>query len=115
MTQTIHLPLAPTANHSYATVGRRRVTSAGTVVFRREVWLAVKMQGIKRVEGRLSIAIAVYPKTLGRNDLDNRIKPVLDALTIAGVWDDDSQIDYISVQRHEPVKGGKMIVVISQQ
>jgi crossover junction endodeoxyribonuclease RusA len=112
--QTIILPLSPTANHTYIAVGKRRIVSKTTETFRREVWLAVKQQGIKPMAGRISIAIAIFPKTLGRNDLDNRIKPALDALTIAGVWDDDSQIDFISVERHDPVKDGKMIVVISQ-
>jgi len=110
----LELPLAPTANHSYTTIGRKRIVSKDTETFRQEVWFIVKQQKIKPLTGRLSIAIGVFPKTQARNDIDNRIKPVLDALTLAGAWQDDSQIDYISVERCAVVKGGKMIVVISQ-
>jgi crossover junction endodeoxyribonuclease RusA len=39
----------------------------------------------------------------GKSDLDNRVKPLLDALTAAEVWQDDSLIDELHIVR-APVK-----------
>jgi len=33
-------------------------------------------------------------------------------LTAAGVWDDDSQIDELSIQRKPVMKGGKIVVTV---
>ena len=41
------------------------------------------------------------------------LKATLDALTHAGVWLDDSQIDLLSVERAQVVKGGELRVTIS--
>jgi crossover junction endodeoxyribonuclease RusA len=46
--------------------------------------------------------------------LDNVLKAANDALTHAGVWLDDEQIDELTVIRREKVKGGKMIVEINE-
>jgi crossover junction endodeoxyribonuclease RusA len=35
------------------------------------------------------------------SDLDNRVKAFQDAVTEAGLWEDDSQVDYFSVRRGE--------------
>jgi crossover junction endodeoxyribonuclease RusA len=45
-------------------------------------------------------------------DIDNRVKAALDALTHAGVYDDDSQIDELLVCRGEIVKGGRLGVMV---
>ena len=34
-----------------------------------------------------------------RKDLDNIVKPCLDAITDAGIWLDDKEVDYLSVER----------------
>lgn len=47
-------------------------------------------------------------------DLDNLPKAVLDAITAAGVWDDDGQIDFLSVKRCGIKKGGKIVVEITE-
>jgi crossover junction endodeoxyribonuclease RusA len=45
-------------------------------------------------------------------DIDNRVKAALDALTHAGVYDDDSQIDELFVARGDIVKGGRCQVMV---
>ena len=43
-------------------------------------------------------------------DLDNTLKAILDALMKAGMYDDDSQIEYIEIARGEKVDGGKAVI-----
>jgi len=60
----------------------------------------------------LKVHIDFYPATKRKMDLDNRFKAILDSLTAAGVWDDDSQIDELSIQRKPVMKGGKIVVLV---
>ena len=43
-------------------------------------------------------------------DIDNRIKPLLDALQFAGVYPDDEAIDHLTIKRGEIIKGGQVTV-----
>jgi crossover junction endodeoxyribonuclease RusA len=56
--------------------------------------------------------ITAHPPDKRRRDLDNILKCLLDSLTHAGVWDDDSQVDELAVIRGEIVPGGKVKVVV---
>ncbi len=53
----------------------------------------------KRYDGRLGMLIEAYPPDKRSRDLDNILKSLLDSLTKAGVWADDSQIDDLRVVR----------------
>lgn len=63
-------------------------------------------------DGRLSVSIHLYPPDKRRRDIDNYIKAAFDAITKAGVWGDDEQVDVLHVYRREIVKGGKAEVKI---
>jgi crossover junction endodeoxyribonuclease RusA len=60
----------------------------------------------------VKVHIDYWPATRRKDDLDNRFKAILDSLTAAGVWDDDSQIDELSISRKSIMKGGRIIVTI---
>lgn len=47
----------------------------------------------KPLNGRLGVIVRFKVKSRGRWDVDNRYKLLLDALTEAGIWADDSRID----------------------
>lgn len=47
----------------------------------------------KPFNGRLQVEVRFRAKSRGRWDIDNRFKVLLDAMTEAGVWTDDSKID----------------------
>lgn len=61
---------------------------------------------------RLEMQVTLYPKDRRKQDIDNRIKALWDALTDAGVFNDDEQIDVLMVQRGAIKKGGGCLVMI---
>jgi hypothetical protein len=60
----------------------------------------------------LSVRLLAYPPDRRIRDLDNLPKGVLDALTHAGVWGDDSQIDDLRIVRGSVTPGGRMEISI---
>jgi len=99
----IELPWPPSSNNLYATVGRRRVLSAAGRDYRKLVGLVLLEQGIIVRLGdmcRVGIRMTAHPPTRHAFDLDNRIKMVLDSLQAVRLFDNDSQVDFVSIQRN---------------
>lgn len=108
------LPLPPTWNHAYGQRGSRKYIKESGRQFKQAVAEIVADAGHKTIEGRVALFASIYPKDRRRQDLDNRSKLLCDALTSAGVWLDDSQIDELHLIRREVVKGGMVKVVITE-
>ena len=108
-------PLPPTINHAYGVRrgGGRFIKPAG-IAFRATVADIVAAAGHPILTGRLALFVAIHPANRIRQDLDNRSKALQDALTHAGVWTDDEQIDDLHLVRREVVKGGLVRVVITE-
>ena len=88
----LDLPWPPSVNES-----TRRYHLKG---YRAEVAKAVMVaRWPKFNKARLSLYVVLCAPNNRRIDLDNRIKPMQDALKKAGVYDDDSQIDHLEVAR----------------
>jgi crossover junction endodeoxyribonuclease RusA len=68
----------------------------------------------KMGDKRLQMQVTLYPRDRRKQDIDNRIKALWDALADAGVYEDDSQIDVLIVQRGEIKKGGGCLVLIEE-
>lgn len=64
--------------------------------------------------GRLAVKITLCPPDRRKRDLDNFNKGLLDALTHAGLWGDDSQIDDLHNLRGPVVKGGHVLVEVRE-
>ena len=65
------------------------------------------------LSGDLAVAMELYPPDRRRRDVDNYSKAVLDALTHARFWRDDSQIKRQAVEVCEPRAGGQVVLTIS--
>lgn len=107
-------PLPPTINHYYGRHGNRSYIKKAGKDYRLTVQDIVAAAGYPMLTGRLAVFIAVHPANRIRQDIDNRLKSLLDALTHSGVWEDDSQIDDLHVIRLSVMKGGKVSVVITE-
>jgi len=60
----------------------------------------------------LELEIAGHPPDRRRRDIDNILKPLLDALEASGLFCDDSQVMKILVEKCEPRAGGSVIVAV---
>jgi len=110
-TVRLELPYPPTVNTYWRANGNRRYISKAGVEFTQEVSLVVKMQKPKPFgDKQVAISVMIHPRSKRKFDLDNTLKAILDALMKAGMYDDDSQIEYIEIARGEAVDGGKAVV-----
>lgn len=64
------------------------------------------------LSARLMVSIVLSPPNRRKFDIDNRVKQTLDALQRAGLFEDDEQIDHLTVTRAGIVRGGAAIVCI---
>lgn len=113
MEHILEMPWPPSVNAYWRSVRGRNILSAAGREYRQRAMEAAA--GLDTITGRLDVDLLVAPPDRRRRDLDNLPKAVLDALTHAGVYDDDSQIDRLSIERCEPVPDGVVWVRIRQR
>ena len=117
MELTLELPLPPTINHYYGyrngSVRSKFITEKGKT-FRHHVALEVMIARAKNKfkDARLAVDVALNLQSRA-GDIDNRIKPLFDALERATVFDNDRQIDEFHVKRGRPIKEGRCVVRIT--
>ena len=92
----------PTANLLWRNGRGRSFLSAAARDYYALVAYALRGRSIPADWQFVEVDIIVSPKRRGRADVDNRIKPVLDALTRAHFWRDDSQVVRTSCEFAEP-------------
>lgn len=105
--------MPPTVNNAFATVRGRRVLTKSQKDFRKVVSGIVA----KRIPDDwefVDVEIILIPKRKMRFDVDNRIKPTLDALTSCGFWRDDSQVASVFIQVSEPCEEEGTIITVEK-
>jgi len=108
------LPFPPSQNHYWRRVGSRMLISRAGRAFRETVCALLAIRQVTRLTGSLLVEIEAFPPDARRRDLDNLQKALLDALQHGGAYQDDSQIDRLTIQRREIVPAGKVLVRISR-
>lgn len=114
------LPFPPSVNHywrhgdfqGHVTV---YISTAGTK-YRKAVGEEVLRQGVPRFQltGKLEVKILAFMPDRRARDLDNLFKSLLDSLQHAGVIRDDSEIDYLLIERGPVLTGGCVQVEIAE-
>lgn len=73
-----------------------------------------RLRGACGAEKRLSLTINAYPPDKRKRDLDNICKASIDSMQYARVFEDDNQIDMLTVIRREIVKNGCLQIWITE-
>lgn len=111
------LPWPPTVNTYYrhVVIGRapRTLISEAGRRYREVVKAQVAGQVENALEGDLEVFVEAWFPDRRRRDLDNLLKSLLDSLTHAGVWQDDSQIIDLRIRKARQV-GGMVKVEVRQ-
>ncbi len=108
----LELPYPPSVNHYWRRVGARTLISRGGRAFREAVCSILAARGIQSLDGPLVVEVMIHPPDKRRRDIDNIQKALLDALQHGGAYGDDSQIVRLTIEKCEPLDGGKTIVRI---
>lgn len=115
--RTYKLPYPPSVNQYWRSVlirGRRRILiSASGRKYKTDVKAIVGDPG-QPLTGRLQVTIMATMPDRRTRDIDNLAKSALDALTNAGVWLDDGQIDDLRIIRAGVEKPGYVVVTITE-
>ena len=111
---TLQLPLPPTVNTYYRNFHGRTILSKAARDYKQTVKDYVLINKIPSFgDARLQAIITIFPKDRRTQDLDNRLKSLLDSLGNASVFDDDSQFDKIEIGRGVIKLGGGCTIVIA--
>lgn len=108
----IVLPWPPSTNTYWRSVKGRVLISAEGRRYRQAIAdLALVERWSTVGTDRVRVVIEAWMPDKRRRDLDNLLKSLLDSLTFAGVWEDDSQVDDLRIFR-APLVGGMVKVSV---
>lgn len=109
----LKIPYPPSGNKTVRHGSGAHYLTAAAKSYHQEVWVAAHMQDARRdLTGRLIVRYRFWTPDMRARDLDNLMKTANDALTRAGVWRDDSQIDVLLGIRMGVAKQGAVTVCI---
>lgn len=112
---TLRLPYPPSVNSYWRHISKGPM--AGRVLIsdegRKYRETVMKLTEDHKLDMRLGVVIEAVMPDRRRRDIDNITKALLDALTHAQVWGDDSQIDDLHIVRREVEAPGYVWVHIT--
>lgn len=110
MRAILKIPFPPSANVIWRNARGRTYLSKEYKAFVENViaeWRANVVENWE-TDARYAVWIQLYAPTRRKFDVDNRIKPTLDALTKAGAWLDDEQVDDVRAVKITASKDGTL-------
>ncbi|AYN25754.1 RusA family crossover junction endodeoxyribonuclease [Buttiauxella sp. 3AFRM03] len=109
------LPWPPSNNRYWRHSRGRHYISEWGKRYRKEVIQIIQAAKLDiSITPRIKVTIHAAPPDNRKRDLDNLPKAVFDALTSAGFWLDDGQIDDMRIKRCQRVLGGQLVLVIRE-
>lgn len=85
-------PVSLGASPRSRTVWQEKIRAAARAVLPEGYWLLTRS---------LSVTVFVFPNAPLQGDIDNRLKPILDAMSLR-IYADDSQVERLLIQKFEP-------------
>jgi len=108
------LPYPPSINHYYIHSSTGVVLGAKGKSYRRDAALLLHRFRGACQDKRLAVTINVFPPDKRKRDIDNILKCILDSLEHANVYNNDNQIDMLTVIRRDVIKDGSIQIWISE-
>jgi len=105
-------PWPPSINHYWRMGNHHIYLSEEGKRYKQIVIGIVRTARVESFIGDVSLTMEAYPPDRRRRDLDNIQKAVWDALTDAGLYEDDSQVKHVEAWMREPLERGKVIVTV---
>lgn len=120
----IVLPYPPSVNHAYRRTSQggvpRTYLSKDGKDFKTDVARAVMIARSNgdlprdAIAGRCRYTLTLFPPNRRRRDISNAVKICEDAITTAGVWVDDEQVDELTIKRGPVHPGGCAVIEIEE-
>ena len=110
----VTLPWPPSVNTYWRRNGGRYFVSKKGEDYRKEVTaLCHQFKNTFKPHEKLSVLVEAYPPDKRKRDLDNILKSILDSLGKKGanVYEDDSQINKLTVWRCYPLLGELVVTI----
>ena len=106
------LPWPPSVNRYYRNVaGITKISAEGRAYRQAVINLLAEARTAPPMAAPVAVSIEAFMPDKRRRDLDNLLKGLLDAMTHAGVWLDDSQVVDLRI-RKAPTIGGMVKVEV---
>ena len=106
------LPWPPSVNHYWRHVDNKVLISSEGRSYRKRVREQFWVDSRPTFLGRLSVRLVFCSPDRRKRDLDNLCKSLLDALQAVGFYDDDSQIDELTLVRGGVDASGRGFVLV---
>ena len=110
------LPFPPSVNGYWRSTRKGVLFSERGRIFRSNALASIYQQLRSRPTAlltELDVHLVLYPPTRAKRDLDNFQKALIDGLTHAGIWKDDSQVKRMTVEWGPVTKDGKAEITIT--
>jgi crossover junction endodeoxyribonuclease RusA len=108
------LPYPPSVNHYYIHTSRGVKISAKGVKYRADAYYLLSKYRGKCQDKKIAVTINVFPPDKRKRDLDNILKCLLDAMEHANVYENDNNIDMLTVIRRQRVPNGCVQIWIGE-
>ena len=108
------LPYPPSVNHIYSRTKRGGLMLNPKAKAYREEVIDTIGKGHTMLTGRLCVHVDAFMPDKRVRDVSNILKALEDAMTHAGVWKDDSQIDDLRIVRSGVESPGRVLVTVRQ-
>jgi crossover junction endodeoxyribonuclease RusA len=107
----VTLPWPPSINHYFGYAGGRVYLKQKGRDYRKAVQEQIELQldDLKTITEPCKVKIEAWMPDRRIRDIDNICKALLDALTKAGVWEDDTLIDDLRIYRARDESGNLLI------
>ena len=106
------LPYPPSVNTYWRMFKNRMILSKAGRQYRANVEAQFAESTHEAMTGPLQITIAIYPPDKRRRDIDNVQKAILDSLGHCGVYEGDSQIVKLTIEKFGQRKNGLVEVFV---